>query len=235
MSCTNNKLRSNIYKHDVSLDSIYTQQSKHYGVLLMAPHPSLGATMCNKVLKVMDDSFQSLGFSTLRFNFRGVGASQGSVADRSSDLSDSLWVVDYLGQLLPESKQLWVAGFGYGAYMAINIAMRRPCINGFVSVTPHYVTQEGLMSLLTPCPDGAIFHGTLDTLVPCGSAKNLAKALRSQEGTKVSFYPVNGANHNYKDKLDILQSKITSYVERFTEFLKPVNVNSIAYTSSHLR
>lgn len=207
--------RETIYKYDVSFDSVYTEQSDEYGVLLMGPHPLMGGTMHNSVLKCIESTFLELGFSSLRFNFRGVGISQGSIADRSNDIYDALWITDYLTQLMPKVKEIWVGGFGYGAYVAINIAMRRPCIKGFVAVTPHYIVEEGLMNLLTPCPDGAIFNGTADNVVPCINTRTLSKALHSQEGTKIYFYPVFGAGHNYSGHDEDLKIKISNYLSSF--------------------
>lgn len=217
---TTNKLRKTrrdtLYKYDVSFDSLYTEQSQECCALLMGPHPLMGGTMHNSVLRSIESTFLDLGFSSLRFNFRGVGVSQGSIADRSNDIYDALWITDHLTQLMPKVKEMWVGGFGYGAYVAINIAMRRPCIKGFVAVTPHYIVEEGLMNLLTPCPDGAIFNGTADNVVSCSASKNFAKALHSQEGTKIHFYPILGASHSYNGYSEALKVKIYNYLSNFT-------------------
>jgi alpha/beta superfamily hydrolase len=76
------------------------------------------------------------GFATLRFNFRGVGRSQGSFDNGIGELSDAAAALDWVQSIHPESSTTWIAGYSFGALIAMQLLMRRPEIRGFISVSP---------------------------------------------------------------------------------------------------
>ena len=94
-------------------------------------------------------------------NFRGVGLSQGSFDNGDGELSDAAAAMDWLQAQHPESKESWVAGFSFGALIGMQLLMRRPELNSFVSVSPPADSDE--FNFLAPCPvSGLILHGTKD-------------------------------------------------------------------------
>ena len=105
--------------------------------LILHPNPQLGGTMNNKVVYAIFQAFVKMGFATLRFNFRGVGKSQGIFdGDPESELADTLTVLDWLKKVNPQSQHIWIAGYSYGALVGLSVLMRRPDIDGFVAVSP---------------------------------------------------------------------------------------------------
>ena len=104
--------------------------------LLLHPHPQYGGTMNNKVIFALYHSFLKRGFSTLRFNFRGVGRSQGKFDDGSGELSDAASALDWAQTYNPNAQTCWIAGFSFGAWVAMQLMMRRPEITGFISIAP---------------------------------------------------------------------------------------------------
>ncbi|WP_432728143.1 alpha/beta hydrolase [Variovorax sp. W6] len=85
------------------------------GIAVIAhPHPLFGGTMDNKVVQTLARAFIASGWTTVRFNFRGVGASEGVHDEGRGELEDMLNVV---GQLAPEGP-LAIAGFSFGAFVA---------------------------------------------------------------------------------------------------------------------
>ena len=104
--------------------------------IVLHPHPAYGGTMNNKVVYNLHYAFYNLGFTVLRFNFRGVGRSQGEYDQGIGELSDAASALDYLQAMNQNSKQCWVAGFSFGAWIGMQLLMRRPEITGFVSVAP---------------------------------------------------------------------------------------------------
>ncbi|RSZ32327.1 MULTISPECIES: alpha/beta family hydrolase [unclassified Variovorax] len=85
------------------------------GIAVIAhPHPLFGGTMDNKVVQTLARAFVASGWTTVRFNFRGVGASEGVHDEGRGELEDMLNVV---GQLAPEGP-LAIAGFSFGAFVA---------------------------------------------------------------------------------------------------------------------
>ncbi|MEM9735716.1 MAG: alpha/beta fold hydrolase, partial [Pseudomonadota bacterium] len=104
--------------------------------LILHPHPQFGGNMNNRVTYALHYAFKELGFSVMRFNFRGVGRSQGEFDQGVGELSDAASALDYLQAMHPASKACWVAGFSFGAWIGMQLLMRRPEINGFISAAP---------------------------------------------------------------------------------------------------
>ena len=110
----------------------------------------------------MFQTFSDRGFSTLRFNFRGVGRSQGEFDSGIGELADAASALDWLQANNPAASQTWVAGYQFGAYIGMQLLMRRPETDGFISVSPP--TNMYDFSFLAPCPaSGIIVQGTGDT------------------------------------------------------------------------
>jgi alpha/beta superfamily hydrolase len=89
------------------------------------PHPLQGGSMQNKVVHTLARAFGELGLRTLRFNFRGVGASEGAHAGGVGETEDVLAVLDWVRARRPRD-QLWLAGFSFGAFMALRAAAQFP-------------------------------------------------------------------------------------------------------------
>jgi len=90
--------------------------------LVLHPNPQLGGTMNNKVVYTIFQAFSKLGFATLRFNFRGVGKSQGIYdGDPESELADTLVVLDWLKRANPQAPHLWIGGYSYGALVGLSV------------------------------------------------------------------------------------------------------------------
>ena len=83
--------------------------------LILHPHPKHGGTMNNKIVYGLYRCFVDQGFSTLRFNFRGVGRSEGCYDNGEGELSDAASALDWLQSTHPHVSRFWVAGFSFGA------------------------------------------------------------------------------------------------------------------------
>jgi len=104
--------------------------------IVLHPHPQYGGTMNNKVVYALYNGFARHGFSVLRFNFRGVGRSQGGYDRGEGELSDAASALDWLQSFNQSASACWIAGFSFGAWIGMQLLMRRPEISGFVSVAP---------------------------------------------------------------------------------------------------
>ena len=94
--------------------------------LVMHPHPRFGGTMNNPIVHAMYQMFQSRGFSVLRFNFRGVGRSQGVFENGAGELSDAASALDWLQSFNREAKICWIAGVSFGAWISMQSPSSRP-------------------------------------------------------------------------------------------------------------
>jgi len=179
--------------------------------LLLHPHPQHGGTMNNKVVYALYHTFVRRGFSTLRFNFRGVGRSQGRFDNGQGELSDAASALDWMQTYNPNASACWVGGFSFGAWIGMQLLMRRPEIDGFISVAPPANVYD--FTFLAPCPSsGLIVHGADDELVPEASAAKLAQKLSAQRNIRVSYRTVEGANHFFGNHIDPLTEVVDSYL-----------------------
>ena len=85
-------------------------------VVISHPHPLYGGSMTNKVVHILAKSFSELGAITLRFNFRGVGKSEGKYNEGIGESEDLQAIVAELRQWRPQAP-IWLAGFSFGAYV----------------------------------------------------------------------------------------------------------------------
>ena len=179
--------------------------------LLLHPHPQHGGTMNNKVVYALYNSFVKRGFSTLRFNFRGVGRSQGKFDAGQGELSDAASALDWMQTYNANASACWVGGFSFGAWIGMQLLMRRPEIDGFVSVAPPANAYD--FTFLAPCPSsGLIVHGTVDEAVPEASVAKLATKLGSQKNIRVKYRTVEGANHFFGSHLEPLAEMVDQYL-----------------------
>lgn len=179
--------------------------------LILHPHPQYGGTMNNKVVYTLFSCFQKLGFSVLRFNFRSVGRSQGEFEDGPGELADATTALDWLQAANPEARQCWIAGYSFGAWVGLQLLMRRPDINNFVAVSPP--ANEKDFTFLAPCPaPGLIAQGSVDDIVNPASVATLARRLNSQRSVDVSFVMVPEADHMYNNHLVDLYKVTGNYI-----------------------
>ena len=167
--------------------------------LVLHPHPQHGGTMHNKVVYALYQCFVRRGFSTLRFNFRGVGRSQGSFDRGEGELSDAAAALDWMQTYNPNAGSCWVAGFSFGAWIGMQLLMRRPEIESFISIAPPANMYD--FTFLAPCPSsGLILQGDQDTVVPSEAVQKLVTKLSHQRDIKIDFRKIPGADHYFADR-----------------------------------
>jgi alpha/beta superfamily hydrolase len=179
--------------------------------LILHPNPERGGTMNHRIPYSMYNAFVEHGFSTLRFNFRGVGQSQGVFDKGEGELSDAAAALDWMQALNPNAPYVWVGGFAFGAWIGMQLLMRRPEIKGFVSVSPP--ANEIDFSFLAPCPQsGLVLHGNRDNIVPEPMVEKVVQRLNTQKGIKIDYRVVDGANHFFNDQMETLMDHIHDYL-----------------------
>ena len=200
---------------DGRLEGRYHQSKKPDApiAIVLHPHPLHGGNMNNRVVFIMFNNFVERGFSVLRFNFRGVGRSQGAFDNGVGELSDAAYAFDWMQQFNSNSPFCWIGGYSFGALISMQLMMRRPEIEGFVSISPPAGTED--FSFLAPCPSsGLIIHGDKDAHIPLDAVKKLSQKLDGQKNISVNLSIVKGADHFYKDNMDILSKEVASYLDK---------------------
>ncbi len=202
------------------LEGRYHQQRSKDAPLaiILHPHPQFGGTMNHKVVYSLHYAFFNMGFTVLRFNFRGVGRSQGEYDQGIGELSDAAAALDYLQALHNNAKHCWVAGFSFGAWIGMQLLMRRPEVTGFISVSPPANLYD--FSFLAPCPSsGLIINGLADRVAPPEDTSELVSRLHEQRGITITHQEIEDADHFFKNQhLETLVTNVTAYVtKRLTE------------------
>lgn len=186
--------------------------------LVLHPHPLYGGTMNNKVVYNMYQAYMRNGFSVMRFNFRGVERSQGQFDNGVGELSDAATALDWLQTQNPDASTCWVSGFSFGSWIAMQLLMRRPEIEGFVAASPPANMYD--FSFLAPCPaSGLIVMGDKDDVVQEEAVSKLVGKLGGQKAVEVDYQVVNGADHYYRNHMDAFNNVLDDYInERMNNF-----------------
>ncbi|SDM59024.1 MULTISPECIES: alpha/beta hydrolase [Maricaulis] len=180
--------------------------------LILHAHPLGGGHMENPLVEMMYDSFRKRNFATLRFNFRGVGRSQGSYDQGLGELSDAATVLDWVQGYNATARYCWVAGHSFGAWVGMQLLMRRPEIAGFVSVAPP--TNMYDFTFLAPCPaSGIIVHGGADKIVPADDVERVMSKVRVQKGIEIKRDIIPDANHLFTEHLPELERRMNTYLD----------------------
>ena len=181
--------------------------------IMLHPHPQHGGTMNNKVVYALYHAFARRGFSVLRFNFRGVGRSQGTFDRGEGELSDAASALDWLQGGNEGASACWIAGFSFGAWIGMQLLMRRPEISGFVSIAPPANMYD--FTFLAPCPSsGMIIQGVEDEIVPPASVEKLVEKLNAQRNLDIDYRLIPGANHFFHDSLEQLDQHLGEYLSK---------------------
>lgn len=182
--------------------------------LVLHPHPLYGGTMNNKLVYRLYHIFAQNGFSVLRFNFRGVGKSQGKYDEGVGELTDAATALDWLQAQNPDAPTCWIAGFSFGAWISLQLLMRRPEIEGFVAVSPPANLYD--FSFLSPCPSpGLITQGDKDDVVH----EDMVSKLAAKLGAQAEYRVIPGADHYYRGQEEEMGNVVNDYiVQRMTDF-----------------
>jgi alpha/beta superfamily hydrolase len=159
------------------------------GVAVIAhPHPLNGGTMDNKVAQTIARAFVQLGWRSVRFNFRGVGASQGTHDDGRGEVDDMLAVV---AQRRDAALPLALAGFSFGAYVTTHAAARLP--------EGQQAERLVLVGPSTQRADTIVIHGEVDDVVPLSATLDWARP----QGLPIVVMP--GVGHFFHGRLPQLR------------------------------
>lgn len=181
------------------------QAPRAFGVICH-PHPLFGGTMTNKVVHMLARSCHELGVPTLRFNFRGVGASAGQYDDGRGETDDALAMIEQ-GRALWPGAALWLAGFSFGAWVALRAAPRAAAAR-LVTVAPP-VGRWDFAGLGTPGCPWLIVQGDQDELVDAAAVQQWA-ALQ-QPAPKLAL--LTGAEHFFHGRLNELRDVVNGFLK----------------------
>lgn len=175
--------------------------------LVCHPHPLYGGTMHNKVVFRAAKAAVHAGCPTLRFNFRGVGHSEGKHADGIGERDDAAAALDYLTGRFP-AMPVTMMGFSFGSVVALAVGSPDPRVNSLVGIGLP-VNSSDFNFLLQVRKPKLVVQGTQDQF---GSREKVEKLFQSlQEPKRLQL--VEGADHFLTGKLHDLQSAVEEFLQ----------------------
>ena len=179
-------------------------------ILLLHAHPGHGGNMNNPLSLKLHRLFSDNGFSSLRFNFRGVGKSDGEHDGSEGELADSAIALDWLQNQNPESKEYWICGISFGAWIGMQLLMRRPEIPKFVLISPPVGKYD--FNFLAPCPaSGVIINAEKDNLIEVNLIKDVVKRLNQQKSINVKQEVIKSSDHFFNNNENKVIEKVKAY------------------------
>jgi alpha/beta superfamily hydrolase len=193
------------------LEGYWQAGNRGNGVVITHPHPLYGGTMNNPVVETVQSAYQQEGYATLRFNFRGVGGSQGNFDNGLGEQDDVRAAISYVESMNVSAVDL--AGYSFGAWVnAVVAADSRISIASMMMVSPPvgFIGFENVKEL--SCLK-LVVTGSRDDIAPAHQISDLLPAWNSD----THFEIIDGCDHFYIGYLDKLQSILTQYLKDKSE------------------
>ena len=181
------------------------------GVAVLAhPHPLFGGTLDNKVVQTMARAFVQAGWTTVRFNFRGVGQTEGVHDEGRGELDDFLAVVEHVAPLAQAAgTRLALAGFSFGAYVTTHAFARlhpqRPVFR-LVLVGTSVSRASAAPIAADAHPITLVIHGEHDDTVLLADVMDWARP----QALPVTVVP--GGGHFFHGQLPLLKSLVARHL-----------------------
>lgn len=147
------------------------------GLVICHPHPLRGGDMLNNVVRALAEAFAATGFATLRFNFRGVGRSTGQYGEGVGEQEDGRAALSWLAaQPGIDAERLFLAGYSFGARVALAVAAADPRVSGFIAVAPP-ILRDDWPSLESTRGPKILLVGDRDPYAPSDRLTSVVKSL----------------------------------------------------------
>ena len=128
------------------------------------------------------------------------------------ELSDAASALDWVQSIHPEAETTWVAGASFGAWIGMQLLMRRPEVRGFISIAPPASMYD--FTFLAPCPaSGIIIQGAADEVATPAGTQKLVDKLRTQKHITIHHEEIPRANHFFAHEMDALMAVVDNYLD----------------------
>lgn len=187
---------------EVITTSAETPRNPRAIAVICHPHPLFGGTLHNKVVYTLARCFSARGLDTVRFNFRGVGLSQGKYDHGNGESDDLLAILAWLKESCPE-RAIWLAGFSFGAYVAARAAKVWPA-QQLICVAPPIDNFPFKALPPFPCP-WILIQGDEDEVVSPTAVFSWVNSLEHPP----KLIKIQGATHFFHGKLIELRDNLS--------------------------
>jgi alpha/beta superfamily hydrolase len=190
------------------LEAILTQpiETAATVAIICHPHPLYGGSLQNKVVHTLMRTFRELNITSVRFNFRGVGKSEGIYDHGVGETDDLLAVIKWVMDEFPHAR-IWLAGFSFGAFVVANAATKVIVkIEQLIMVAPP-VGKFDFSNIAFINNSICVVMGDQDEVVEPHAVE---KWVHQHRDVELLWLP--GADHFFHEKLTLLKDKITAYL-----------------------
>ena len=161
---------------ELNLEGLLSRGRGRQGVIISHPHPLYGGEMRNPVVGIIQKVFAERGWTTLRFNFRGVGRSQGKYAEGVGEQEDVRAAVQYLRGL--GIREIFLAGYSFGAWVNAQAALDLPEVAGTILVAPPQAMLD-FSFLQNDAKTKLVVAGEWDSFGPVEEVKKVLESMHS--------------------------------------------------------
>jgi uncharacterized protein len=175
--------------------------------LICHPDPQQEGSMQNKVVSTIAKKLAEKGCTAIRFNYRGVGQSEGTYGNLTGEIADGKAVLNWAQKTYPDHKTLWLAGFSFGCYIAASLAQQNKttCL---ITIAPSVIKADFSVFDSLSCPWWVI-QGEDDEIVPASKVKSFLQ--QSKAKPKSIFMP--DTSHFFHGKLALLTQFIDQIID----------------------
>ena len=191
----------------LSMDGAFSNKR---GMVLCHPHPQYGGSMDNPVITAAAEVASGEGFSTLRFNFRGVGESSGSYSEGIGEREDVRAGIDFLSSRLDKSSPLVLLGYSFGAWVGLRVAFEDKRIEGMVAIAPPLEMSE-FEFLRGSKKKKLIIAGTRDLFCPAPKLEEWYHELNDPKFRAT----IPGADHFFFSHTHLLAEPLGKFLKQF--------------------
>ncbi len=188
------------------IEGLFNKRDKNKGVVITHPHPLYGGDMYNLVVETIVHVYNIKGYSTLKFNFRGVGKSQGQYDNGVGEQKDVLAALSFLADMGMEKIDL--AGYSFGAWVNAHAVIQEDIfVENMMMVSPPVGFMDfnaiNAMNVLK-----FVITGSRDDIAPVDAVKKMLPIWNPN----ARFEIIDGADHFYGGYLEQLESVLSSCI-----------------------
>lgn len=190
---------------EYEIEGLLNKRDEKKGVVVTHPHPLYGGDMYNMVVESIVYVYHMKGYSTLKFNFRGVGRSQGAYDNGLGEQKDVLSALSFLADM--GMKRIDLAGYSFGAWVNTHALQKDTLTKQMIMVSPPVAFMD-FKSIVTMNPLKFVVTGNRDDIAPA----DMIEKMMSTWNPDACFEVIDGADHFYGGYLNQLESVLSSSV-----------------------
>ena len=197
--------RVTFLSEDYELEGLINIRDEKKGVVVTHPHPLYGGDMYNLVVESIVHVYNIKGYSTLKFNFRGVGGSFGSYSEGVGEQKDVLAALSFLSE--KGMDRIDLAGYSFGAWVNAHVVQKDTVVNQMIMVSPPVGYMDFTSVSTMNCLEFVV-TGSRDDIAPADKIKKMITSWNPN----ARFDVIDGADHFYGGYLNQLEACLSSAI-----------------------